>query len=500
MEGEWADPGDEGRAGHGPPSVLSSASSAAVSVASSSLSFGFSSNFPSSSAVPVASTSSLMMMMESEPTKAIRSLTAPNGELLRVETAQVVPGAVRSAINVAGNSNLAKFVSSPMCAVCLRHIALTQARMMHMHGSFCTCPGSGRPPGSHSVQSRPSTYTSTSTAESSYTATTPPPSPMQVLSLHALADPLQAPVRVQPLLVSPLSTIVSPVSTTSTCAISPPSAAPSPPLDIPPALSQPSQVAQPSTQPLLSKPPSSTPTPTSSTAHSLPSLDVIFGSSCSTLQHVLKRARDSWAGLVRDVFSTVCRDPSNLVAWRKVFMLPRCILANLARGGRSHWRDTLNLVRARVRKCKADQIPDLWADVMTATDVHACRRKKTKNLPLEQLRKANARRAKRAIENGQYRKAIQALSSDGVAQATPDVRKEMLAKHPQVPPPTIPPDPTPTPVSLTEFDVLKAMSSFPGYSATGPLASEQTTSKKHCRILTLTVPPMPPVLSLGWLS
>ena len=69
-------------------------------------------------------------------------------------------------------------------------------------------------------------------------------------------------------------------------------------------------------------------------------------------------------------------------------MLPRFILANPARGGRSHWCDTLNLVRARIRKWKADQIPDLWADVMTATDVHARRRKKTKKLPLEQLRKA----------------------------------------------------------------------------------------------------------------
>ena len=78
-------------------------------------------------------------------------------------------------------------------------------------------------------------------------------------------------------------------------------------------------------------------------------------------------------------FSTVCRDPSNLVAWRKVFMLPRYILANPAMGGRSHW---LNLVRARIRKWKADQIPDLWANAVVITDAHTRRQNKSKKSSL----------------------------------------------------------------------------------------------------------------------
>ena len=66
-------------------------------------SFGFSLSFPSSSAALDAFSSSLMiMMMESEPMEAIKSLTRPSGELSCVETAQVVPSAVCSAINAAG--------------------------------------------------------------------------------------------------------------------------------------------------------------------------------------------------------------------------------------------------------------------------------------------------------------------------------------------------------------------------------------------------------------
>ena len=424
-----------------------------------------SSSSPSSFVAPVASSSSLMMMMmmESEPTEANRSLTAPSGELLRVETAQVVPAWRRPFCYRRGGKFKYGGVRVLSCVCCLPQ---TYSLDTSWDGAYAwpLSPGSGRPPGSRPVQSRPSASTSTATAESAYAAVTSPPSPTQVSSLRAPADPLQAPVRAPSLLVSPLATTFYPVSTASTCAISPPSAVPPPPLDIPPAVTQPSQVAQPATQParphqpLLSKPPSSTPPPTPSTAHSRPSLDVIFESSCSTLQHVPKGARDCWDGLVSDVFSTVCRDPSNLVAWREVFMLPCCILANPARGGRSHWRDTLNLVRARIRKWKADQIPDLWADVMTVTDVHARRRKKSnKTLSLEQLRrKANARCAKRAIGNGKYRKAMQALSSDGVAQATPEDRNEMLAKHPQAPPLT-----TPQIQLRLQFPSLKSTSSRP---------------------------------------
>ena len=70
--------------------------------------------------------------------------------------------------------------SSPVYAVCLRHIALTQAWMVRMHGPFrARCPGSGRPPGSRPVQSGPAiSTTSTAAAESivEYTPQTPLPS------------------------------------------------------------------------------------------------------------------------------------------------------------------------------------------------------------------------------------------------------------------------------------------------------------------------------------
>ena len=50
---------------------------------------------------------------------------------------------------------------------------------------------------------------------------------------------------------------------------------------------------------------------------------------------------------------------------------------------------------------------------------------------------ANINRARRAVEDGQYRKAIQILSSAGIAPTSTNVFDIMLGKHPQAAPPPI---------------------------------------------------------------
>ena len=149
-------------------------------------------------------------------------------------------------------------------------------------------------------------------------------------------------------------------------------------------------------------------------------------------------------------------------------MLPRCILANPTRGGRTQWRVTQALVKSRIRRWRAGDFMELWSEVLAEEERHTHKKSKKKKTPLETQRKSNARRARQAIGEGRYRKAIQALSSGGLAQVTPEVMEQMLAKHPQPPPPLIPPDPTPPPPNISDQDVLRALKSFPGGSAPGP--------------------------------
>ena len=77
----------------------------------------------------------------------------------------------------------------------------------------------------------------------------------------------------------------------------------------------------------------------------MPEMSAVCGVKVPTLQHVPKGARNAWAGLVADVLSSISKDPSDLLAWRKLFMLPRCVLFSPANGGRLRWREIQNLVK-----------------------------------------------------------------------------------------------------------------------------------------------------------
>ena len=128
----------------------------------------------------------------------------------------------------------------------------------------------------------------------------------------------------------------------------------------------------------------------------------------------------------------------------------------------------MKLVKSCIRRWRAGDYCALWADMMEDGDKQARSRKKSKAVPLEQFRRANARRVCRAAEDGQYRKALLTLSSAGLADATSEVVDAMLVKHPQSPAPLIRPSPTPPSPTISETCVLKALKSFPSGSVPGP--------------------------------
>ena len=145
-------------------------------------------------------------------------------------------------------------------------------------------------------------------------------------------------------------------------------------------------------------------------------------------------------------------------------MLARCILANPSRGGRSHWRDTQKAVKTRIAKWKAGQLSELWDGILAENNRLNNLIQKRSNSPVP----ANIHRARRAVEDGQFRKAIQILSSAGIAPSSSDVYDAMLSKHPQSAPPPIPSTPVPPAVRVSELDVVRALQSFPNGTAPGP--------------------------------
>ena len=216
------------------------------------------------------------------------------------------------------------------------------------------------------------------------------------------------------------------------------------------------------------------PLESSSMEPTLSSLSTIVSARVSTIRHVPKVL--GMPGLVFLVtLQDVCSHQSNLSAWCKLLMLPKFILANPSRGGRSHWRDILNTVRSRI--CSMGNVLELWEELVAVDGRTKKHQRKPRERTVEFQREINVRRTRQAIEDGQYKKAIQALMSDSVAQASAEVLNEMLAKHPQASATPTPTGPVPQPVQFTVEDVVRALRSFPNGTTLAPQALGQTTSR-----------------------
>ena len=145
--------------------------------------------------------------------------------------------------------------------------------------------------------------------------------------------------------------------------------------------------------------------------------------------------------------------------WGEFFMLPRCILGSPVRGGRSSWRKILSLVLSRIRRWRAGEIGALWDEMLTENS-KLVRKYEARKGATESFRYSNTLKVKRVIAEGQLGKALKLLLSDGLINPSQEVVEEMLAKHPQNPPPSLPSDPAPPPPEISEALVLKAVRSF----------------------------------------
>ena len=143
----------------------------------------------------------------------------------------------------------------------------------------------------------------------------------------------------------------------------------------------------------------------SSTLRDLPSFIVISQSYIPTLQHVPKGVRDQWARVLSDCLSDVVDDPADLSHWTKVFMLAKCVLASPAAGRRLRWREILKLVRSRLQKWQAGEWTTLWSEAV-AGGKSLSQRERAASASSPPQRKRNIRRAKLAVQDGQYSKAI----------------------------------------------------------------------------------------------
>ena len=158
--------------------------------------------------------------------------------------------------------------------------------------------------------------------------------------------------------------------------------------------------------------------------------------------------------------------PANVSQWSRLFMLAKCVLVSPADGHKLRWREILRRVKSRLQRWSDGDIASLWSEALE--EGRSLSRRSEQASSSSTSVSHNIRRAKRAVQEGQYSKAIKALTSNGLASPSPEILQEMLGKHPQVPPPSVPSGPTPASVTLSEAVILKGVKSFPNASAPGP--------------------------------
>ena len=137
-------------------------------------------------------------------------------------------------------------------------------------------------------------------------------------------------------------------------------------------------------------------------------------------------------------------------------MIAKCILASPASGHSLPWQQILQAV---LQRWFAGHLVFLWSEACAHARSFSNRARPAASSSSQQ--RSNARRARLAVQNGQFTKAIKALSSESLALPSPLVMQD---KHPQAPPPSLPPCPVPSSMEISDRGRVK---SFPKGSAPG---------------------------------
>ena len=110
------------------------------------------------------------------------------------------------------------------------------------------------------------------------------------------------------------------------------------------------------------------------------------------------------------------------------------------------WRDTLKVVKSRLHRWCNDDMAAMWSNAIIDSKALHVRNDSSSTV------NRNTYMAKLVVQNGQYRKVMNALTSDRLASPSPDILQEMLSKHFQAPPPSLSDDPVPPHLFLTHSD------------------------------------------------
>lgn len=204
----------------------------------------------------------------------------------------------------------------------------------------------------------------------------------------------------------------------------------------------------------------------------VPLLERVFRVKSNTVKSVPWKCRLGFARVLKEALVKVIAEPSNVLAWVQLLILPRCILSTFKPKSSAESRS------GKRRSLQAEGISDsirIWREpggiqrlvCLFLSGDHArpigvsC----DDDISLEDL---NLKQCKRKLGDGHYTAAIRVLTSSGIAPHNETTLRELIAKHPSAPAPQIPVDPIDEPpLNVSKSLVLDRIKSFPKGTSCG---------------------------------
>ena len=202
----------------------------------------------------------------------------------------------------------------------------------------------------------------------------------------------------------------------------------------------------------------------------LPSLEEAHCTYVPTHKWPPKAVRSEFTRVATSLWQQVAENPGDIKLWVKLLIFSRCILPAGQGPNLGDPSSQVDLIRARLRRWNNHECGELWKEAVEKQSARPRRgrRKRGANENLTQEQK-NVKRCATQAGEGQFTRAMQSLTSSGMAEYSEASIKEMQSKHPPAPRP-LPPSPT-TDTSqrtFTTLEVFNAALSFRKGTAAGP--------------------------------
>ena len=206
---------------------------------------------------------------------------------------------------------------------------------------------------------------------------------------------------------------------------------------------------------------------------SLPDLAEIFRLYKPTQAHIPPSTAAEFSREFASVCDRLASDMTSITNWCLFYLFPFCILpaAPKDRRIRRSGLSQTQAIRERLRRWRRGEVVQLWREAVKVTAMARRKNEARRRVPstAEEQKDYNARRASRYAADGQYRKAMQTLGSEGLAPATEANYRKMLDLHPRADPPPVLTTDQPQ-IQLAAAEVKRAIMTLKNGSSPGPCA------------------------------